>query len=241
MDAETRAWDEEVDVLVLGYGGAGVAAAIEAAERGADTLVIERFEGGGATRLSGGIYYAGGGTNLQKAAGYDDSPEEMFGYLMRETEGEAVAEDVLRSFADRSVENFEWLKARGVYFPPQDFAPIKTSYPSDDTTLYFSGNEKSSPYRERARPAPRGHRPIGPGLTGNLIFEPLRDAARGAGVRVWYRTNATRLIPVETGGVIGIEVERLSNSLAVRAVQRLLYYAATYVGAISPFVLRIFR
>ncbi|MBW2391664.1 MAG: FAD-binding protein, partial [Deltaproteobacteria bacterium] len=81
MDAERSQWDEEVDVLVLGYGGAGAAAAIEAAERGANTLVIERFNGGGATRLSGGIYYAGGGTDLQKAAGYDDSADEMFAYL----------------------------------------------------------------------------------------------------------------------------------------------------------------
>jgi 3-oxo-5alpha-steroid 4-dehydrogenase len=241
MSIDINDWDEQVDVLVLGYGGAGAAAAIEAAERGADTLVIERFNGGGATRLSGGIYYAGGGTDLQKAAGYDDTPEQMFAYLQRETEGEAVAEEVLRSFADRSVENFEWLKSRGVHFPPQNFAPIKTSYPNDATTLYYSGNEKSLPYRERVKPAPRGHRPLGPGLTGNLLFEPLRDAARAAGVQVWYRTKAVRLITNEAGDVIGAEVERLSSSLAVRGVQRLLYYAATYGGAVSPAALKGFR
>lgn len=240
MKTEPGQWDEEVDVLVLGYGCAGAAAAIEAAERGANTLVIERFNGGGATRLSGGVYYAGGGTDLQNAAGYDDSPEQMFAYLQRETEGQAVAEKVLRAFADRSVENFEWLKARGVHFPPQGFAPIKTSYPSDETTLYFSGNEKSYPYCDRLEPAPRGHRTLGPGLTGNLLFEPLRDAAGAAGVRVLYRTKATRLIKDAAGGVIGAEVERLSSSLAVRAVQRLLYYAATYVGAILPASLRRF-
>jgi len=240
VDAERSQWDEEVDVLVLGYGGAGAAAAIEAAERGANTLVIERFNGGGATRLSGGIYYAGGGTDLQKAAGYDDSADEMFAYLLRETEGRAVPEEVLRAFADRSVENFEWLKARGVHFPHQSFAPIKTSYPSDETTLYFSGNEKSLPYCDRVKPAPRGHRPLGPGLTGNLLFEPLREAARAAGVRVLYRTKAIRLIVDRTGGVIGADVERLSSSLVVRAVQRLLYYAATYGGAMLPAALRRF-
>jgi 3-oxo-5alpha-steroid 4-dehydrogenase len=234
-------WDDEVDVLVLGFGGAGAAAAIEATERGATALVIERFNGGGATRLSGGIYYAGGGTDLQKAAGYDDTPDQMYEYLRRETGGEAVADEVLHAFADRSVENFEWLKARGVHFPPQGFAPIKTSYPSDQTTLYYSGNEKSSRYRENIRPAPRGHRPIGHGLTGSKIFEPLREAAQGAGVQVRYRTKATRLIADATGRVIGAEIQSLSSALGVIAVQRLLYYAATYVGAALPSALRLFK
>jgi 3-oxo-5alpha-steroid 4-dehydrogenase len=234
-------WDEELDVVVLGYGGAGAAAAIEAAERGARTLVIERFEGGGATRLSGGIYYAGGGTDLQRAAGYEDTPEQLLEYLRCETEGEAVADEVLREFADRSVDNFEWLRARGVRFPVQSFPPIKTSYPSSDTTLYFSGNEKSPPYNDRAAPAPRGHRPIGPGLTGNLLFEPLRRAAGAAGVRVEYRTKATRLLTDDEGRVLGVEVRALSPSAPVIAIQRLLYYAATYGGASSPFVLKVFK
>ena len=238
---EPVSWDDEVDVLVLGFGGAGAAAAIEAAERHASVLVIERFNGGGATRLSGGIYYAGGGTELQKAAGYDDTADQMYGYLLRETGGEAVADEVLRSFADRSVENFEWLKARGVEFPPQGFAPIKTSYPSDDTTLYYSGNEKSAGYKEHASPAPRGHRPIGHGLTGDKIFEPLRRAAEGAGVRVRYRAKATRLINDNEGRVVGAEVQTLSTSWAVVAIQRILYFASTYGGAALPSVLRVFK
>jgi len=234
-------WDEEHDVVVLGYGGAGAAAAIEAAERGARTLVVERFEGGGATRLSGGIYYAGAGTDLQQAAGYDDTPEQMLEYLRCETEGKAVDDEVLREFVDCSVDNFEWLRARGVRFPDQGFAPIKTSYPSEETTLYFSGNEKSPPYSDGADPAPRGHRPIGPGLTGNLLFDPLRRAAGAAGVQVAYRTKATRLITNTGGRVVGVEVRSLDASRPVVAVQRLLYYAATYGGASLPVALRAFK
>ncbi len=238
---EASSFDERFDVVVVGFGGAGAAAALESAERGASTLVVERFDGGGATRLSGGIYYAGGGTELQKAAGYDDSAEEMFAYLKCETGGEAVSDEVLRRFAECSLENYEWLKARGVRFPRQGFAPIKTSYPSDDTTLYFSGNEKSRPYSDRARPAPRGHRPIGPGLTGNLLYEPLREAASQAGVAVSYRSRARRLIVDRDGRVIGVEVAVLSGAAPVVAVQRALYYAATYGGATLPRVLRFFK
>ncbi len=53
------AWDETFDVVVCGFGGAGACAAIEAADEGARVLVLERFEGGGATRKSGGVIYAG--------------------------------------------------------------------------------------------------------------------------------------------------------------------------------------
>ena len=77
-------WDEEVDVVVIGLGAAGAAAALGAASAGAETLVLERASGGGGTSaMSGGVLYLGGGTALQKACGFEDSPEEMFKYLMK--------------------------------------------------------------------------------------------------------------------------------------------------------------
>jgi len=231
VDATT--WHREADVVVVGFGGAGAAAAIEAARAGADTLVIERFSGGGATRMSGGIYYSGGGTELQLDANYPDTPEEMFNYLRCETEGEAVDDEVLRAFCDDSVENFEWLKALGVPFPKQGFAPIKTSYPSNETTLYYSGNEKSPPYSDRATPAPRGHRPIGKGLTGKVLYEPMRAAAIESGAEVLYRSRATRLISDDDGRVIGVEIHSLPDTPAAKRIHSLLREAATGLGAVS--------
>ena len=76
------AWDLEADVVVVGLGAAGASAAIEAAEAGAGVLVLEReFAGGGTSALSGGSIYLGGGTPLQRACGFDDTPEEMYRYL----------------------------------------------------------------------------------------------------------------------------------------------------------------
>jgi choline dehydrogenase-like flavoprotein len=72
-EAALRPWDEEVDVVVVGFGGAGASAAIESIAQGASVMVVERFKGGGATALSGGIVYLGGGTDLQRRAGYDDT------------------------------------------------------------------------------------------------------------------------------------------------------------------------
>ena len=80
---EIHCWDEETDVLVVGLGAAGAAAALEASRSGAETLVLERAGGGGGTSaMSGGVLYLGGGTALQKACGFEDSPEEMFTFLM---------------------------------------------------------------------------------------------------------------------------------------------------------------
>ena len=36
-------WDAEVDVIVVGFGGAGACAALEAAQQGASVLVLDRF------------------------------------------------------------------------------------------------------------------------------------------------------------------------------------------------------
>lgn len=47
-------WDEETDVVVVGYGGAGAAAAIEATDNGAKVLILEKMPfGGGNTAISG--------------------------------------------------------------------------------------------------------------------------------------------------------------------------------------------
>ena len=82
-ERDVRHWDETVDVLVVGFGCAGACAAIEAAEAGARVLVVDRSGGPGGTSInSGGFLYLGGGTALQKALGYEDSPQNMFDYMM---------------------------------------------------------------------------------------------------------------------------------------------------------------
>ena len=76
-------WELETDVIVVGFGASGSCAAIEAADAGAAVMVLElAMTGGGSAALSGGDIYMGGGTDLQKACGFDDTPAAMFDYLM---------------------------------------------------------------------------------------------------------------------------------------------------------------
>lgn len=200
------------DVIVVGFGAAGAAAAIEAADGGARVLVLDRGYGGGATALSGGIVYAGGGTAEQRAGGYDDSVESMRAYLEQEV-GDAVAPETLRRFCEQSARMIEWLKAQGVEFRGGRVSDYKTSYPTDDFYLYYSGNEKAYPYVEHARPAPRGHRVLAPGMSsGKVLFERLSRSAKAKGVDIIPLAKVHELITDSAGRVVGVRYRALDSS-----------------------------
>ena len=76
-------WDEQTDILVVGSGIAGLSAAIEARQAGADVLVIEKMKvTGGNTRISdGGL--AAPGNPIQKQVGVKDSPELFYNDILR--------------------------------------------------------------------------------------------------------------------------------------------------------------
>jgi 3-oxo-5alpha-steroid 4-dehydrogenase len=228
---------EPVDLIVVGFGAAGACAAIEAAEAGASVLALDRFAGGGASAISGGVVYAGGGTAIQQAAGVDDRVAAMVAYLRLETDG-VVADATLERFCEGSAASLEWLSAHGVPFAPS-LCPDKTSYPSDRYFLYYSGNEAFPPYCDAAEPAPRGHRAVGNGLPGANFFGPLKAAAIAAGVRIWSDCRAESLI-VEDGVVVGVRGRRILPGPAAR-LHRLLEAAALKINAFLPRLSRRLR
>lgn len=202
--ADSVEWDDVADIVVVGFGGAGAAAALEARERGGEVLIIDRFEGGGATALSGGVCYAAG-TKHQQAAGFDDNADEMYRYMRLEA-GDAVDKETLRRFCDESNANLEWLERQGVPFSGEVFLK-KTAMPPEGKFLYYSGNEKAPPYVAEARPAPRGHRTVGKGIwTGHIFFNALRTAVGKSGIRQLNHAPARRLILDLNGRVIGVKV-----------------------------------
>ncbi|WP_459548993.1 FAD-binding protein [Nocardia sp. X0981] len=205
----TQEWDLTADVVVVGYGAAGAAAALQATEEGAQVLVLDRFTGGGATALSGGIIYAGGGTWVQREGGVEDTPELMLAYLEREV-GDAVSPATLRRFVDGSPAMIDWLTGHGVPFEAS-LCPYKTSYPNNDYYLYYSGSEISGAFAD-ITPAQRGHRVKGWGTSGKKLFEPLARSAAGKGVRVETLTTATALITDDAGAVVGVECRTLRTA-----------------------------
>lgn len=222
------------DVVVVGFGAAGACVAIEAAGAGADVVVVDRFGGGGASALSGGVVYAGGGTSIQRAAGVEDSPEGMYAYLSREVAG-AVSPNTLRRFCEGSAEMIEWLAALGVPFEAS-LCPYKTSYPTDRHYLYFSGSESSGGFRDVTQPVPRGHRVRARGTSGATLYAHLARAARELGVRVHTQTAARGLVQ-EDGRVVGVDCLALHGALA--AAHGVLSRYAAKPGIYSPPLRRV--
>ncbi|BAN50099.1 FAD-binding protein [Metapseudomonas resinovorans] len=229
-DAAQLAWDDGADLLVVGFGGAGVCAALEAASRGASVLALERFAGGGATARSGGVVYAGGGTPQQAEAGVEDSPEAMYDYLRQEV-GDVVSAETLRGFCQQSSAHLAWLERHGAAFQGS-VPPLKTSYPSDRYFLYYSGNEAVPDYAALARPAPRGHRALGSGMSGINLFRPLAASAQQLGVRLQRQCEVRRLVLDAAGAVLGVEAWVLPpGSRAARTHARL----SRWTDALHPY------
>ena len=224
-------WDIQADVVVVGFGAAGACAALEAAAAGCAVLVLDRFCGGGATALSGGVIYAGGGTPWQRLAGVEDSAGAMFAYLSAEA-GDAVSPGTLREFCDGSPEMLAWLGRHGVPFAAS-LCPDKTSYPSNRHYLYYSGSELSE--RDTAPPAPRGHRVHGRGTSGKVLYARLAQAVAASGARVLRQTQAVGLVTGPDGRVAGVECRTLRGGPAwARAAHRLLHRASARPWVYAP-------
>ncbi|WP_375739958.1 FAD-binding protein [Pseudomonas boanensis] len=229
-DARQVKWDDSADLLVVGFGGSGVCAALEARGQGLSVLALERFAGGGATARSGGVVYAGGGTPQQADAGVEDSPQAMFDYLQQEV-GDAVSAEALREFCERSRDHLAWLERQGAAFEGS-VPPVKTSYPSDQYYLYYSGNETVPSFASQAKPAPRGHRALGSGMSGRNLYAPLKASALRQGVRLRTRCEVRRLVVDGSGRVVGVEAWQLpAGSRAAKRHARL----ARWTDAVHPY------
>jgi 3-oxo-5alpha-steroid 4-dehydrogenase len=191
----------ECDVLVVGFGAAGAAAAFEAANAHADVIVLERASGpGGSSAQSGGELYLGGGTALQRACGFTDDADNMFAFLAAAL-GPHADEEKLRLYCDGSVEHFEWFRARGVPFTDSLYDAPGWMPPTTDGLMWLG--ENAWPYDTLARPVPRGHRPSAALFAGGVLMEKLIAAARDAGARCHADTRAETLLVDEKGRVAG--------------------------------------
>ena len=209
-------WDESVDVLVLGLGAAGAAAALEASRAGASTLVLERAGGGGGTSaMSGGVVYLGGGTALQKACGFEDSTEAMFQYLMASC-GDGPDEAKVQLYCDGSVAHYDWLVAQGVPFKPVFYYGCSGEPPTDDG-LVWSGSERAHPFCEVATPAPRGHVPQMEHQAGPILMRSLLAAVERSDARVAPNHRCVALVREVDGAIVGAVVESFGESRRIRA------------------------
>lgn len=196
------AWDIFTDVLVIGSGAAGVCAALAARAQDARVLLIESQTGfGGATALSPGVVYAGGGTALQRGLAIEDSVEAMYDYLLAAGSPHQPLEKLQR-YCEESAAHFDWLVAQGLDYASRLSAP--GALPGETDCLFYSGNELALPAREVAAPAPRGHVTVGVwGSGGASMMEALLRRAVEARVGVQANARAEQLVIESDGRVAG--------------------------------------
>lgn len=209
-------WDGVADVVVVGFGAAGASAAYEAASAGAETIVLERAgAAGGAAALSDGFVYLGAGTPEQRAAGFEDSVENMTAF-MKAAFGPVPDEAKIELYCAGILEHRAWLCARGVEFLGTVRPDANGTSPVDGEGLLYTGGENAYPYDELATPAPRGHVVQGGRPGGRVLMERLTEAAITAGARAVYDTRAEELV-VEDGAVRGVRATRFGEPVSYRA------------------------
>ncbi len=161
LESEISDWDLTADVVVAGYGIAGVAAAVEAARAGAEVLVLERSGGwGGAASMAGGFIYLGG----------RDTATEGMWIRRLGREHESVHESRTRSVHRRSEDRCLLRRkrrplqlARGSRGAVQGGILGRTrlgTRPRRRTDV-LRGGENAAPFKDMIPPAPRGHLPPG--------------------------------------------------------------------------------
>ncbi|MBZ2386869.1 flavocytochrome c [Anaerococcus murdochii] len=98
--------EKDTDVVVIGGGGAGFAAAVSAKEAGADVILVEKLASvGGNTLISGGEY-AAPANYIQKEEGIEDS-KELFAKDVEEAGGNP---ELIKVLADKATEDAYWLR-----------------------------------------------------------------------------------------------------------------------------------
>ena len=107
-------WNYEADVIVVGVGGAGVAALNEARECGLSVIGLEQMGAvGGNAAICGGEITAVG-TPLQEAQGIEDSPEQLYDDMM--ALGADVNSDMMKLYAELQTTIYDWVCGFGIEF-----------------------------------------------------------------------------------------------------------------------------
>ena len=191
-------------MIVVGLGSAGACAALEAHRAGARVVVLEKQAvGGGTSARAAGQFYLGGGTALQKACGFEDSPEEMARYMSLAC-GPGAPLDKIDLFVENAIEHYDWLVEQGVPFKPSFVPTTEATNPPGPDGLTYTGSELAHPWCEHAKPAPRGHNVENVGDSGVVLMKVLIGIVEREGIEIRPNAEITRLAIDESGRVVGV-------------------------------------
>jgi fumarate reductase flavoprotein subunit len=206
--AFAQAATENVDVVVVGSGLAGLTAALSAAENGAKVVLLEKEQmiGGDSILATGDIFVCC--SSVQKAAGIADSPDAFYKDAMAKSGGRRDPVQT-RMIADRGGQMVDWLISQGVQFDPHVVSTMGSSAARDQHAVGWA-----------------------PGLINTLA-----KTARSKGIPILTQTRATELINGSGGEIAGIEATR-SDGSRIRYIARAVVLASGGFGASPELIRR---
>ena len=194
----------ETDVVILGAGGAGLAAAVSASEAGAEVVVLEKMGVmGGTTRWAVGSI-SGARTRLQETQGIEDSVDN-FQEDMNLFTSDLLPKDniALRALLAREAGvTIDWLEDMGIVF--------------------------AGPYPEKPNRVSRMHNTI-PGALS--ILKTLKSRALKGGVKFIYSAITQRLLIDQEGRVIGVAYTQDRDLYEVRACKGIILATGDFSGS----------
>ena len=167
------------DIVIIGAGGAGMTAAINATQAGKDVILLEMmpYAGGNTTKATGGMNAAE--THYQKEQGIEDSVEQFIEDTMKG--GHDINDrDLVTVMAENSAAGIDWLDSIGAPLPK----------------ISFSGGATNQ----------RIHAPEDGSGVGAYLVTALLKKIDELGIKVMYNTRATDLMSLE-GTVNGVMAE----------------------------------
>ena len=186
--------DGNCDIVVVGAGGAGLSAAVEAASAGNLRIIVLEKQGilGGNTNYStGGINAAG--TEAQRTLGIADSPDLFYEDTMKGGKQKNIP-SLVRSLVDHAAATIAWLSSLG----------------ADLSDVGLMGGSSVR----------RTHRPKGGTAIGPHLMKVLKEASAKSNVEIRTSNKVVGLL-TENGAVTGVKVEDASGNtyrLSAKAV-----------------------
>jgi fumarate reductase flavoprotein subunit len=184
----------EADVVVIGSGAAGMAAALTATEGGAKVIVFEKLRHhGGTSNFAQGLFAVGSNMQWQRYIGI--TCDEAFKTAMDYSHWRANPY-LVRTIIDKSAETIAWLQKQGVEF----VEPVTMFYDAPRTWHILRGQPRA-------------------GGRGSAMIKVLVARAKERGTDLWLATPVKKIIK-EGGKITGImaEKDRRNINIASKAV-----------------------
>ena len=182
--------EKEVDVVVIGAGGAGLAAAVSAHQNGASVIVFEKMPKVGGNTIISGAAYNCVDPGRQVPAGIEDSVEKHFEQTY-EGGDKAGNPELIRILVENAYPTLEWLESLGMEFTDYVFTVLGGLWP-------------------------RAHRPVKPLGTGYIDTYMDYVENNSSDMEVMLNTEATHIL-MEDGKAVGVMANGPEGPVIARA------------------------